>query len=156
MQSTISAIATAHTRYASGAAAPSDPATLAGSRKMPPPIVMLMMPAASPNVPMTRTSDSLRGKAMGSERDVMAHSLASPQHHHSGWRCYRVECMRTIWDISPPIAPGTPVFPGDTPYSQQWTARIGPNCPVNVSAIAMSAHLGVHADAPLHYSADDK
>jgi arylformamidase len=61
--------------------------------------------------------------------------------------------MRTVWDISPPIAPGTPVFPGDTPYSQQWTAQIGPGCPVNVSAIAMSAHLGAHADAPLHYSA---
>jgi arylformamidase len=61
--------------------------------------------------------------------------------------------MRTVWDISPPIAPGTPVFPGDTPYSQQWTAQIGPGCPVNVSAITMSAHLGAHADAPLHYSA---
>jgi arylformamidase len=64
--------------------------------------------------------------------------------------------MRTIWDISPPIAPGTPVFPGDTPYTQQWTARISPDCPVNVSAITLSAHLGAHADAPLHYSADDK
>jgi arylformamidase len=61
--------------------------------------------------------------------------------------------MRTVWDISPPISPGTPVFPGDTPYSQQWTAQIGPGCPVNVSAITMSAHLGAHADAPLHYSA---
>jgi arylformamidase len=61
--------------------------------------------------------------------------------------------MRTVWDISPPIASDTPVFPGDTPYSQQWTAQIGPGCPVNVSAIAMSAHLGAHADAPLHYSA---
>jgi arylformamidase len=64
--------------------------------------------------------------------------------------------MRTIWDISPPIAPGTPVFPGDTPYSQQWTAQISPDCPVNVSALTLSAHLGAHADAPLHYSADDK
>jgi arylformamidase len=63
--------------------------------------------------------------------------------------------MRTVWDISPPIAPDTPVFPGDTPYSQQWTAQIGPGCPVNVSAIKMSAHLGAHADAPLHYSAAD-
>jgi arylformamidase len=63
--------------------------------------------------------------------------------------------MRTVWDISPPIAPGTPVFPGDTPYSQQWTAQIGPGCPVNVSAVTMSAHLGAHADAPLHYSAAD-
>jgi arylformamidase len=64
--------------------------------------------------------------------------------------------MRTIWDISPPIAPGTPVFPGDTSYTQQWTARISRDCPVNVSAITLSAHLGAHADAPLHYSADDK
>jgi arylformamidase len=63
--------------------------------------------------------------------------------------------MRTVWDISPPIAPDTPVFPGDTPYSQQWTAQIGPGCPVNVSAITLSAHLGAHADAPLHYSAAD-
>jgi len=61
--------------------------------------------------------------------------------------------MRTVWDISPPIAPETPVFPGDTPYSQQWITQIGPGCPVNVSAIAMSAHLGAHADGPLHYSA---
>jgi arylformamidase len=61
--------------------------------------------------------------------------------------------MRTVWDISPPLAPGTPVFPGDTPYSQRWTAQIGPGCPVNVSALTMSTHLGAHADAPLHYSA---
>jgi arylformamidase len=61
--------------------------------------------------------------------------------------------MRTVWDISPPIAPDTPVFPGDTPYSQRWTAQIGPGCPVNVSALTMSAHLGAHADGPLHYSA---
>jgi arylformamidase len=61
--------------------------------------------------------------------------------------------MRTVWDISPPLSPATPVFPGDTPYSQQWTAQIGPGCPVNVSAITLSAHLGAHADGPLHYSA---
>ena len=63
--------------------------------------------------------------------------------------------MRPVWDISPPISPDTPVFPGDTPYSQQWTARIGPGCPVNVSATTMSVHLGAHADAPLHYSEAD-
>lgn len=51
-------MAAAQTRYASGAAAPSDPATLAGSRKIPPPMVMLMIAAASPNVPIARTSDS--------------------------------------------------------------------------------------------------
>lgn len=59
--------------------------------------------------------------------------------------------MKRIWDISPPVHAGSPVFPGDTPYSQAWAARIGPGCPVNVSSIAMSPHVGAHADAPLHY-----
>lgn len=57
----------------------------------------------------------------------------------------------TLWDISPPIATDSPVFPGDTAYSQQWTAQIGPACPVNLSAITMSPHIGAHADAPLHH-----
>ena len=56
-----------------------------------------------------------------------------------------------LWDISPPVDAGTPVFPGDTPYSQAWAAEIGPGCPVNVSAITLSPHVGAHADAPLHY-----
>ena len=56
-----------------------------------------------------------------------------------------------LWDISPPVQEGSPVFPGDTPYRQQWSASIGPGCPVNVSAITLSPHVGAHADAPLHY-----
>ena len=59
--------------------------------------------------------------------------------------------MQKLWDISPPVHAGSPVFPGDTPYSQQWCATIGPGCPVNVSAITLSPHVGAHADAPLHY-----
>src|SRR5438105_2754252 len=59
--------------------------------------------------------------------------------------------MRRIWDISPPVAPGSPVFPGDTPYAQEWTAQLAPGCPVNVSRITLSPHVGAHADAPLHY-----
>ena len=62
-----------------------------------------------------------------------------------------VATQRTLWDISPPIHTAAPVFPGDTPYSQQWCASIGPGCPVNVSAIHLSPHVGAHADAPLHY-----
>jgi arylformamidase len=61
---------------------------------------------------------------------------------------------RRLWDISPPLHARTPPFPGDTPYRQQWAATIGPGCPVNVSAITLSPHLGAHADAPLHYAAD--
>ena len=59
--------------------------------------------------------------------------------------------MKSLWDISPPVHAGAPVFPGDTAYAQQWVASIGPGCPVNVSAITLSPHVGAHADAPLHY-----
>jgi arylformamidase len=61
--------------------------------------------------------------------------------------------MKRLWDISPPVAAGTPVFPGDTPYAQTWSAELAPGCPVNVSRITMSPHVGAHADAPLHYDA---
>ena len=56
-----------------------------------------------------------------------------------------------LWDISPPVHEGAPVFPGDTPYRQRWAATLGPGCPVNVSEITLSPHVGAHADAPLHY-----
>ncbi|AVO40475.1 arylformamidase [Simplicispira suum] len=62
-------------------------------------------------------------------------------------------CDRKLWDISPPVGAHSPVFPGDTPYQQQWSATITPGCPVNVSAITLSPHVGAHADAPLHYDA---
>jgi arylformamidase len=59
--------------------------------------------------------------------------------------------MQRLWDISPPVHAGAPVFPGDTPYQQQWAATIAPGCPVNVSTLTLSPHVGAHADAPLHY-----
>lgn len=59
--------------------------------------------------------------------------------------------MTILWDISPPVSALSPVFPGDTPYTQRWNATIGKDCPVNVSEITMSPHVGAHADAPLHY-----
>jgi arylformamidase len=65
----------------------------------------------------------------------------------------RVKTLR-LWDISPPVHAGSPVFPGDEPYRQQWAARIAPGCPVNVSTLTLSPHTGAHADAPLHYDDD--
>ena len=59
--------------------------------------------------------------------------------------------MPRIYDISPPVGPASPVFPGDTAYQQLWTATLAPGCPVNVSALTLSPHIGAHADAPLHY-----
>jgi arylformamidase len=59
--------------------------------------------------------------------------------------------MPRLWDISPPVHADSPVFPGDAAYGQDWAARIGPGCPVNVSTLRLSPHTGAHADAPLHY-----
>jgi len=62
--------------------------------------------------------------------------------------------MKRLWDISPPVLPGSPVFPGDAPYQQQWACTISADCPVNVATLSLSPHTGAHADAPLHYSPD--
>ena len=62
--------------------------------------------------------------------------------------------MKRLWDISPPVQPGSPVFPGDAPFQLQWGCTISADCPVNVATLSLSPHTGAHADAPLHYSPD--
>src|SRR4051794_28111813 len=62
--------------------------------------------------------------------------------------------MKRLWDISAPVSAKSPVFPGDTPYAQEWSATLEPGCPVNVSRLTLSPHVGTHADAPLHYDAE--
>ena len=59
--------------------------------------------------------------------------------------------MKKIWDISPCVNAHSLVFPGDTPYQQRWSATLSADCPVNVSVLTLSPHVGAHADAPLHY-----
>ena len=59
-----------------------------------------------------------------------------------------------LYDISPALTAGMPVWPGDTPFqsSPNWVLEGG--CPVNVARLTLSPHSGAHADAPLHYLAD--
>jgi arylformamidase len=59
--------------------------------------------------------------------------------------------MLRVWDISPAIGPGFPVFPGDTEFAMRWTWTLDERCPVNVSELTLSPHTGAHTDAPLHY-----
>ncbi|MBI2407788.1 MAG: cyclase family protein [Gemmatimonadetes bacterium] len=56
----------------------------------------------------------------------------------------------TLIDISATLQPGTPEWPGDTPFSCGWTWRMSNGESVNLSAITTSPHVGTHADAPLH------
>jgi arylformamidase len=61
---------------------------------------------------------------------------------------------RRLWDVSPALRAGIPVWPGDTPFQAERTWEIGDGCPVNVSRIVLSTHTGAHTDAPLHFATD--
>ena len=63
---------------------------------------------------------------------------------------------RHLWDISPPVRHGIPVWPGDSEYEAVTTWQIADGCPVKVSKITMSTHTGAHCDAPSHYDANGK
>ncbi|MEY4631255.1 MAG: metal-dependent hydrolase/cyclase [Pseudomonadota bacterium] len=58
-----------------------------------------------------------------------------------------------IIDISPPISEASPVWPGDTPFSRKWNARIADGSNIDLSALTTTVHVGAHADAPSHYRA---
>jgi len=58
-----------------------------------------------------------------------------------------------IYDLSPAVDAGLPVWPGDTPYSTRWTWRLADGASVNLSAVETTPHLGSHADAPIHTEA---
>lgn len=59
-----------------------------------------------------------------------------------------------LHDISVALAPGTPAWPGDTPFSCRWAWAMAEGASVNVSRWETSPHVGTHADAPLHVLAD--
>ncbi len=60
--------------------------------------------------------------------------------------------MRLI-DISPVVSPALEGWPGDTRFElrPRWSQAAGDSC--TVARVTLSAHLGAHADAPLHYRA---
>ena len=62
--------------------------------------------------------------------------------------------QRRLLDISVAARVGTPEWPGDTPFSCGWTARIADGSSVNLGTLTMSPHVGTHADAPLHVRDD--
>ena len=63
----------------------------------------------------------------------------------------RDEAGRRLYDISQPLRPDLPVWPGDTPFGLERTWVLEGECPVNVSRLTLSTHSGAHADAPLHF-----
>ena len=58
--------------------------------------------------------------------------------------------MRVI-DISVPISPDLPVWPGDPAVELVRIANISEGANANVSRLACGVHVGTHVDAPVHF-----
>ena len=58
--------------------------------------------------------------------------------------------MKVI-DISLPLSPNLPVWPGDPPLELEQVSSISGGEMANVSRITMSVHCGTHIDAPKHF-----
>lgn len=57
--------------------------------------------------------------------------------------------MRRLLDVSRPVGPASPVWPGDPPFVHDWVVPPGEVSPC-VSRLSLSPHIGTHVDAPLH------
>jgi len=57
----------------------------------------------------------------------------------------------SLYDITLPIRPDMPPWPGDAPFLQAITSAImgGDSC--NVSHLSIGSHFGTHIDAPYHF-----
>jgi len=58
-----------------------------------------------------------------------------------------------IIDISMPIGPDTPVWPGDPPVVMEPVARVAAGDPADVSRLTLGTHTGTHVDPPAHFLA---
>lgn len=56
-----------------------------------------------------------------------------------------------VFDISVPISPDLPVWPGDPAIELERIANIAEGANANVSRLACGVHVGTHVDAPVHF-----
>lgn len=56
-------------------------------------------------------------------------------------------------DISVPVGPDTPIYPGDPPVLLSQFARLDSGDPYEASHLCWGLHTGTHLDAPRHYFA---
>ena len=58
-----------------------------------------------------------------------------------------------IYDVTLPLGPATPLYPGDPPFVMEMYRRLEAGESSNNSRLAMGSHNGTHIDAPLHFIA---
>ena len=58
-----------------------------------------------------------------------------------------------IYDISLPLSPDTPVYPGDPPLRIERRTRLEAGNAANMTVLTIGTHVGTHVDPPLHFLA---
>lgn len=58
---------------------------------------------------------------------------------------------RRFLDISQPVDRSVACWPGDTPFSSEWTLHLSKGHSCTLSKVTTSPHNGTHADAPSHF-----
>lgn len=56
-----------------------------------------------------------------------------------------------IYDVTVPVSPSMPVYPGDPSVSVEMTAKMDQGDVANVSFLKFGTHTGTHVDAPHHF-----
>lgn len=59
--------------------------------------------------------------------------------------------MPRIFDVTVPLSPDVPTFPGDPRFEMEFVHRIEDGKPYNVAYLKLGAHAGTHVDAPFHF-----
>jgi arylformamidase len=59
-----------------------------------------------------------------------------------------------LYDLSPALGPGLPVWPGDTPLRREILLDCARGDAVTLSTLHATVHLGAHADSPAHFRPD--
>lgn len=67
-----------------------------------------------------------------------------------------MERIMKIWDISLPVSPDIPVWPGDPEINVQRVNKIEDGANANVSRMDIGCHTGTHVDAPYHFLPNGK
>jgi arylformamidase len=58
--------------------------------------------------------------------------------------------MPRVYDVTVPLAPGLPPYPGDPPFEIQPSPARG-SAPFRLSLLTLTTHTGTHVDAPAHF-----
>ncbi len=61
--------------------------------------------------------------------------------------------MTKLYDVTVPLSPEVPTYPGDPPFEIRPTQRLADGGAFNATRISLGTHLGTHVDAPSHFLA---